>query len=877
MAEFDNGMPRLGRDENRKGRLIATTALTAATLLAVSTFATPALAQQARPGADEPSVLDDVIVTARKREERLQDVPQSIQAFSSEQIERMNLTDMDDVASLSPSIIFDKSANPEASTIAIRGLSPTRGRGNAAILVDGIDVTGAALGSAGGGMLISTRLLDVARIEVVRGPQSVEYGRSAFAGALQYVTKDPSAEPEASAGVELGSHGRYDARFAISGPIIPDVLGFRATANRWHEDGYYRERARDTLLGGGEGVGVSGSLLYTPTSALSFKARVEYFDDKYAPEAQFLIRSNSGVLNEKNNAALAAAYAAGVIGAGGYAIYAGEIPDAGVLGRPRHSPDPITNQPFRGGDRQVFRASLVSAYEADFGRFTSWTGYTHGDGRNRQDHDQDAILSGPEGNRVDIASRSNINDSTSTVEQFSQELRFASSWDFPVQMTFGGLYWKENADRMSRVVTLSCPAAAPCPQGVAERMRAVNITVDPTIRDTEHWSVYGGLEWAVSDTLKVSAEGRFSKEEESVTGSNCGLGVNRYGVRCGDPYARSPAVPPVFGPTSVLSDGVTMASVFAVPVTIETSDEFFTPRFTFEWKPRRDALLYVTAAKGVKPGGTSTLAAGAWMDSDLDGDTDELSYGKETLWSYEVGAKLDWFDGAVRTNIAVFHQDYTDKQVVSTSSTPSGYPIAIIENAGAAIVRGVEFEGQWAVTSNLRLGVGYTYLDTEYTDFYIYTDTRSGIINGKMCEPAVVGGKKLCGVDLSGSELEKAPKHSLVGSFNYTAPVPGMSGLEWLIEGDATYQSERLVDQSNDRMLKAYSLANIRFGVTADRWDLIGYVDNIFDDDTVRSADVKTGDVDRVLFTPQLTTSTQAVLATLPDPRRFGVRFNVRF
>lgn len=882
MIDCRTGVKRPAPSFGAGSWLRATTALSVvlASGLAVTSHAraeeAPAQVQGAA-GGEATSVLGDIIVTARKRAERLQDVPQSIQAFSSEQIERLNLSDMNDVASLSPSIIFDKAANPEASTISIRGLSPTRGRANAAVLVDGIDVTSEAMGSSGGGMLISTRLLDVERIEVVRGPQSVEYGRSAFAGAIQYVTKDPSAEPEASAGLELGSHGRSDVRFAISGPLIEDVLGFRASVNRWHADGYHREQAKGTYLGGGEGVGISGSLLFTPTSALSFKARAEYFDDKYAPEAQYLLRSNSGVLSEANNAALAAAVAAGVIGPGGYAIYSGEMPDGDSLGRPQHSPDPITGRPFRGGDRQVFRASLVSAYDADFGRFTSWTGYTHGDSRNRQDHDQDAILAGPEGDQVDIASRGNINAGTSNVEQFSQELRFASSWDFPVQLTVGGLYWKEDSQRLSRVLTVSCPSAAACPTGVVERTRAVNVTEDPAFRSIEHMSAYAGLEWAVTDTLKISLEGRYAKEEESITGSNCGLGRNRFGVLCGDPFAASPAIPPVFGPSSVLGDGMTMASAHAVPVTVETSDKFFTPRLTAEWKPMADALLYVSAAKGVKPGGTSTLAAGAWLDSDLDGDTDELAYGKETLWSYEVGGKFDWFDGAVRTNIAIFHQDYTDKQVVSTKSTPSGYPVAIIQNAGAAVVRGVEFEGQWAVTSNLRLGVGYTYLDTEYTDFYVYTDTRSGIINGGMCEVAEVQGKLLCGTDLSGNQMEKAPKHSLVGSFNYSAPLPGFNGIDWLLEGDAAYQSERLVDQSNDRMLKAYTLANLRIGLTSDRWELVGYVDNLFDDDTIRSADLKTGDVDRVLFTPALRTSTQAVLVTLPDPRRFGVRLNVRF
>ncbi len=852
--------------------LAGTTALT----MMVVAGAGSAQAQAAVEPETAATALGDVIVTARKRSERLQDVPQSIQAFSEEMIERKNLSDLDDVAGLSPSIIFDKSANPEGSTIAIRGLSPTRGRSNAAILVDGIDVTSEALGSAGGGMLISTRLLDVARIEIVRGPQSVEYGRSAFAGALQYVTKDPSDILEGSLGAEIGSHGRYDVRGAISGPIIEDVLGFRATVNQWHEDGYYREEARNSLLGGGEGYGASGTLLFTPTSRLSFKARAEYFDDDYKPEAQVLLRSNSGVLNELNNEALAKAYAAGVINSGGYAIYSGTIPNASALGRPQHSPDPLTDRPFEGGSRQVFRTSLASSFDTDFGQFSAWTGYTKGKNHNRQDHDQDAILVGEDGRKVDVASRGNINEGRTEVEQFSQEIRFASDWNAPVQLTLGALYWQEDSQRLSQVMTVSCPAAAPCPEGTAERTKRIVSTGDPTYRSTEHLSAYAGLSWTVTGTVKLSAEIRFAKEDESVTGSNCGLPTNRFGVICGDPYARAAAVPPVFGPTTVLSDGITMASAFAVPITIESSEEYSTPRFIAEWKPSRGRLFYASAAKGVKPGGTSTLAVGAWFDSDHDGDTDELSYGAETLWSYELGTKLDWFEGAVRTNLALFRQDYTDKQVVSTKSTPSGYPVGIIENAGEAVVQGFEFEGQWAATPNLLVGLGYTFLDTEYKDFYIYTDTRSGIINGGMCDAAMIDGKLLCGVDMSGHQMEKAPKHSLVASLSYSAPL-GSTGLDWLVETDTTYQSERLVDQSNARKLQSYSLTNLRAGLKADRWELIGYVDNLFDDDTIRSADVKTGDVDRTLFTPQLTTSTQAVLATLPDPRRFGVRLNYRF
>lgn len=820
---------------------------------------------------------EEIVVTARKREERLQEVPVSIQAFSEEQIERLDLNDVSDVAKFSPSIIFDKAANPEGSSVTVRGLAPTRGRSSVAILVDGIDVTSEAVASPGGGILLSTRLLDIQRIEVVRGPHSANYGRSAFAGAIQYVTRDPGDELSGDAALGIGSDGRYEISGGLNGPLVPGLLTGRVSASYWTSDGFYRDQATMSRLGDGDGFGVAGTLLFTPTERLSFKARMEYFEDEISPEAQVLIRSNSGPLGPDDNAAFAEAVAGGVVSTAPFAIFTGRVPDGDQLGRPLHSPDPLTGRGFKGFERDVWRGSLIGEWDLGSVVLNSWTSYTEADSSNRQDFDQDAILSGPVGSQVDVSERTSVQDSDTKTEQFSQEFRLSSAWDFPLQMSLGGLYWTEDSRRSANTVIVACPPSVPaCADGAAALYPDLIHTPDVNRRETDHWSAYGSLAWSINDQLKLTAEARYSDEDEMVIGTNCGLPPNSFGVICGDPFATSAFVPPVYGPSSVLSDRQTVAAAYGVPARIDTSNDYWTPRFTLEWTPRDNLLLYTSAAKGVKPGGTSTVAAGAWFDTDLDGDFDELQFDSEELWSYELGGKYTWLDGRMLTNVALFYQDYTNKQVVSTTSTPSGYPVAIIENAGSATIQGVEIEGHWRVTQELQLSLSYTYLDTEYDDFTVRSNSKSTILTAPGCTPVEYDGRQLCEIDLSGNELERAPKHSLVMMAGYTRSADALvRGTNWFTEIDGMYQSKRYIDQSNTRTLDGYWLSNLRTGLTGDRWEVYAYVDNLFDDDTVRTADIKTGDVDRVIL--GLSASTTAIIATLPDPRTYGIRTTFRF
>ena len=160
--------------------------------------------------------MEEIVVTTRRREERLQDVPIAVNAITADQIQNAGVRQLEDVAKLSPSLTFNESFSQNDVRISVRGLTNTRGRSNVAFLVDGIDVTSETTGTnAGSPLLINQRLLsDIERIEVVRGPQSALYGRAAFAGAINYVSRNPGGELAASGSLDMADDGAYE----LTGP-----------------------------------------------------------------------------------------------------------------------------------------------------------------------------------------------------------------------------------------------------------------------------------------------------------------------------------------------------------------------------------------------------------------------------------------------------------------------------------------------------------------------------------------------------------------------------------------------------------------------------------------------------------------------------------
>jgi iron complex outermembrane receptor protein len=856
--------------------------------------------------AQEPSSaisLDEVVVTARKREENLQDVALSITSINAAELERLNVSDVSDVAGLDASLIFEQGYGATDTRITIRGLSPTRGRNNVAVLVDGIDVSSESIAVAGGSLLATSRLVDLERVEVVKGPQSALYGRSAFAGAIQYVTKDPSKDTEGSLRGDFGDFGRYTMSGSLSGPVN-DAFGLRFNGTVWNDDGIYRNVTTGNKVGGGDGWGAALAGKWDATETLSIKARVEYTDDHYDQGAQAFVRANT----------IAPRLAAGTVrldpvtGAPsptGVRVYSGSA----TLGGPaftltsvgtnqgaddleiRYSNNPFTGGDFPGSDREMVRGSVVASWSFASGTLTSYTGYTDGDFTFFQDSDFDAIPV----NGIDTALRSSIFDYSNTTKQISQEFRWQSDLDGAFNYALGALYWNEDVKQTARSIDLFCLPAVPSfflpdscgpvNQGTAA-LRLVDVVPRLQGREITSLSAFGMVEFKFAEIWKLTAEARFSDEEEKVLGVDCGLPTVS-GIPCADVTFPGTSVTT---PSQVITydfyfNGGRMRQAPGVVARIESSENFVTPRVSLEVKPTDNSLYYLTVAKGVKPGGYSTVTGGGWQDGNFDCATrpkpdcyEEFQYKAENLVEYELGAKTSWLENRLRLNGALFFMDYTDKQVGS-QLVVNNVAIGRLTNAGKAEVKGVELDADWKATENWLLHANYTWLDAEYTDFPILSNSATDAARFGSCPRSAANQYRLCEINLKGNALERAPEHSLVLLSRYGRPFASAfgGGASWYIEGDAQIQGERFEDQWNTRKMDDYALFNLRAGIVTDKWEALIYVNNLTDDDTVLSSSSSPGNVQVALLDPFAFSPSDTSSSSMPDPRIVGVRFNYRF
>ena len=803
------------------------------------------MAMDAAPAFAQLAV-EEIIVTTRKRSESLQDIPLVITAFTAATLERKGIDSLEDIARLTAGVIVDQGVFPQDVRIVIRGLSPTRGRPNVAILLDGMDVTSEGVQSSGGSLLINPRLFDLERVEIVKGPQSALYGRSAFSGAINYITKKPTNEWEGRASVQLGQRGDTEVSASISGPLEEDKVLVGLNASNWTFDGFYDNSLTGTDVGDADGFGVSASAIFNVTEDLSFTSRIEYTDDHLGP-APTVFGGTNAVLPIPPTA-FGPIFNPGVVSPAVPFVtsWAGRVPDGKDLPPITESIDPITGEPFRGSDRQILRLAGTLEWNQDWGSVTSLTHYASADIDQRVENTR-------KGSFFEIISGTlfaTITDNT----LFSQELRVQSNDDESLRWMFGGLYWDENIDQLSNGIACTNNQLFPgLPYLPCGPFFAAVGTDDPNlwVRNTEHKSAFGMVEFDLTDQITFHVEGRFTEEDLFVSGPTGPRIVDAFGL----------AGPPNAFPTSTPNVDAT------------DSDSYFTPRFSLEYTHNDDILMYASVAKGAKPSGVSTVGAGAaGFDPDLFG------FERETMWVYEVGTKTSWADGRVILNAAAFFEDFSGKQTSSQILRDNGLTGTLTVNASSAEVKGLEVDMAWVPTDGLNLSAGYSYIDAQYNDFITNASGVATIAAVGNCVQVQDGPLNTCALDRSGHTLERTSKHSLVVGASYTAPIT--DDINWLIEADVQAQSKRFESADNIMILPGYTMVDLRVGLTGENWNIIAFADNLFNDDTVKIA-FNSPDFDSInvaFFPPPFTfILTNALRATLPNKRQVGVRMSYNF
>ncbi len=599
-------------------------------------------------------VLEEVIVTAQKREQNLQDVGVSVTAFSGEQVRNLGFTRSNEVMNQMPGVAFNSVASGGTFSLpTIRGVSQndfaqTQEAPNA-VYIDGVYmsfITG-----------LNFALFDMERIEVLRGPQGTLYGRNATGGLFHYVTRKPTDEFEAYVDFTYGSYDQIRSEAAISGPIT-DQLKARLSFTSDHYDGWWENRnGRDGF--DKDQFAARGQLLFEPNEDVSFHLSI-----------------TAGSQND--DAGLYDGVAAGVDQFGRGVDVGGPDPFFGYEDTTEDAHNSAFN-PIGFLDRKILSVAGTLEWQFENVKLTSITGY----------HDFDyEYLEDCDGTPIDTCNfGSGLDDSN----QFSQEIRLSSEMD-KLRWTFGGYYLDIENNAFGNFIT---PSFGP---GVFAFDVESNWETD-----TESWAVFGQVEYDISDKFTVIGGLRWTEEEKTHTAQtrivDCGTLV------CGETAPGSgipfPAGTLIYNYNQ--TNPIELLGPFAgTPVTKQDVGDW-AGKIELDYRPNDDLLTYFSVTRGNK---------GPGFNVPLDGFLSFAStaFSEETLTSYEIGFKSTLWDGKARLNAAGFYYDYNDYQAFQLIGLAQSIINRDAEMYGGEVELTVSPGGGWDFL------FGVSYLDAEVKD-----------------------------------------------------------------------------------------------------------------------------------------------------------------
>lgn len=436
-------------------------ALGGTALLASISFMTGSAAAQ------DSTQIEDIVVTARKQSERLQEVPIAITAINAEEMQRRGIREVTDLSSIAPGLNIEKDQGRRFERPVIRGQANVFGSPNVASFIDGVYIPDS---------LFATELAFVDQIEVIKGPQSALYGRQTFAGAISYTTRRPSQTLEGLARITAAEHNEFNFLGGLSGPIVEDVLAAQASVNYYTYGGEYRNNAPGTpsdgrTIGQEKTLGGTLALLYTPTPDLTFTLRASYAHNDDGHEPMAMQRSSA------NNCYLAARtqYYCGAINVTPemVGLNLDEIDGGGV-------------------ERKTGRLSLTTEYDMAGFQLTSITAYNNSTEERKADLDYQPL-------RL-LGGSLHANDQVD-INSFSQEFRISSPRGERLHWMAGAYYFNsDRSDGRYRYVP---------------RTMQNNGTVE-----TSNLALFGLVGFNLTEQLSGTVEVRVAEEKLNLTGGD---------------------------------------------------------------------------------------------------------------------------------------------------------------------------------------------------------------------------------------------------------------------------------------------------------------------------------------------------------------------
>ncbi len=734
-----------------KGLLLA-----GAAVIAVS--AETAIAQQ--------MALEEIVVTARKRAENLQDVPLSITALTQEDFARRGINDLEGVANYTAGLNFEDYSTTFNASLNIRGLTQADIQNrvqNVAVFLDGVYIPR--------NYSINVGLMELQRVEVVKGPQSSLYGQNAFAGAVNYVTQQPSlTDPWFRASATVGTDGRYDYSGSVSYPLVADKFAVRASYGSTEFDGNRRNSfptvsKKYEKLGGYNNETYDIAALAAPAEGLEIKASYTHTDSKSEVRPGYTVSGNTSAILLNCGPA--------VPGLGTPSFWCGELPDTAAPFQSATSTRPdgylFPNQPGSDTGSEIIRASIDYDFGNDFA-----IQYVFGD-IDAKGQEMTAITDNPTAGVFTFQKEGGRNDFQSHEVRLSYQPE-----DGPLSAEIGA-YTAEQDDEF--VFALGLAFGNPALEIVDNTIGILDLTGLPiTLRnftvDESLDAVFGSLSYSfLEDRARLSVEARQQWVD------------------------------------------ITFFDNVANLVPQEDSFSNFTPRFTAEYDVTEDSMVYASLARGVKAGGFNGFVAGP-----VTLIAAEQTFDEEKNWTYEIGTKNTLMDGRLVLNAAAYYIDWSSMQITSiptgfdtTNLNPGTVAPTIFLNVGDVKSAGIEIDGTFLLTDELSLNYAFSTADPKFKD-----GTKWGQFVG-VCDDV------FCPADgeVGGKTLPRQSRTQFAVGAQYEDQLT--SDLDFYIRSDVTYTSKQYVDAMNLAYGPGRYNVNASAGVSGDNWSARVWAENLFD------------------------------------------------
>ena len=765
------------------------TLMTSAAILALTGMAVPAANAQegATPEPRAETSQDVITITARRREESLLDAPVAVTAFTDTDISRLGISSVDDIARFTPGLSFAAAFGRSGERPVIRGQSNVLAEvqfgveSGTAYFVDGIYFPGT---------ISSLDPNDIARVEVIKGPQSALCGRNTYAGAINYVTRGATDEFEANTRIRVGTYGEREFSARVSGPLVEDRLGYSLSLRDYSYDGEFNNTLNSDTVGGEDSLSLSGTLDIGFTPNWDVRVRAMYYEDDDGTIPIFLqsAQSNNCFPGRRSMASFALSgstnnnqYYCGVISPAPVALNTSPVTTPRVVdGTPEGSTffgtvyNTADGTAFDGIARDGVLANVQSTWDI------GGSGYQlqlAAQGRAEEDYfgadsDHSAVnffFAPPFTGAEPFFANTNRGETS----DYSFEAKLQSPSDARFRWMIGGYYYDESEDNFEfDFNTISTG-------GVIQNVLTI-----------ENQAIFGLIEYDFMPNLTMTVEARYAEETKTRDEFNA-AGVN-----------------------TLSQDG--------------TFDSF-TPRVTLDYGLEGGGTIFAVFAQGVKPGGLNGS----------DGATiNRPTYDQEESDNYEIGYKDSFFGGAAVFTGSAFYTEASNVQVTQAiASTSGGAVTSVAINQAGAEIYGVEMGWNHALNSMFSYGLTYAYTVPEFTegcdDFQWTLTSGGGVLTPGSTAPgtgADFTGNGDCSI--AGNQLPLTSTHqaSAFGEFRY----PILNGSwEFFTQADITYESSKFVQVHNLAETGDATLMGLRFGMETDDLTFQVWGRNITDEDSI--------------------------------------------